>query len=176
MLRAAGGFLVQAEPPVKADAALVLAGDAGGHRILKGAELKEQGWVNQVWVSGPAGMYGRTEDELAIDFAVRQGRPREWFHPAPNEANSTADEARMLLPRLQAAGIRRLLLVTSGHHTRRAGRIFRATAARITPGLTVHTVAAPDPGFPVDHWWKSRPAQKVFFFESVKTLSEWFGI
>ena len=176
MLRAIGGYLIQSDGPERADVALVLAGDAVGQRILRGAELKEQGFVPVVWVSGPAGMYGHTEDELAIEFAVKKGKPREWFQAAPNEATSTADEARLLLPRLRDAGVKRLLLVTSTYHTRRAGKIFRATAARIAPEISIRTVAATDRDYPPDRWWQLRQGRKVFFFEGAKTVTEWFGL
>lgn len=176
ILRGLGESLVNAETPVTADAALVLAGDSFGHRILKGAELKQQGFVPIVWVSGPAGMYGRTEDELAIDFAVSQGQPREWFRGTPHQGASTADEARVLIPLLREAGVRRLLLVTSDYHTRRAGRLFRAAAAEIAPGLTIRVIAAPDQEFHADRWWKSRQGRKYFFYEAVKTVTGWFGL
>lgn len=167
---------MQSERPTQADAALVLAGDAAGNRILRGAELRERGLVPIVWVSGPAGMYGNSEDVLAIGFAAAEGKPRDWFHGSPNEATSTEDEARILIPRLRDAGVRRLLLVTSDYHTRRAGKIFRATAARLAPGLQIVTVAAPDRDFAPSQWWKSRQGRKTFFFEWTKTIAEWIGL
>lgn len=177
LLIALGESLMSYEQPEKADAALVLAGDASGGRILRGAELREQGFVPIVWVSGPAGMYGFTEDQLAIGFAERKGKPREWFHPAPSTANSTREEAEMLLPRLRDAGVRRLLLVTSDYHSRRAGHTFRDVAARVAPGMRIHTVAAIDPVFDFRNtWWKSRPARKLLFFEWTKMVADGLGI
>ena len=46
-----GSYLVQAGPPEKADAALVLAGDNSGNRILTAVELMRQGYVRKVVVS-----------------------------------------------------------------------------------------------------------------------------
>ena len=50
-----GRYLVDADPPVPADAALVLAGDAAGFRIIRAAELVREGFTSTVLVSGPAG-------------------------------------------------------------------------------------------------------------------------
>ena len=173
----AGGFLVANEgPPTKADAALVLAGDAFGRRILRGADLVREGFVPVVYVSGPDELYGFSEDELAIRFAVKKGAPAEWFVGLPNQANSTEDEAKKLLPELRRRGVKKLLLVTSNFHTRRATRIFRKYAHALTPEIVIHPVAARDALYDPDHWWQSRPAQKTFLLEWTKTLTEPFGI
>jgi uncharacterized SAM-binding protein YcdF (DUF218 family) len=173
----AGNFLVAQEgPPRKADAALVLAGDAFGRRILRGAEMVREGHVPLVYVSGPHELYGFSEDELAIQFAVKKGLPAAWFQGLPNQANSTDEEARSLLPELQRRGVKRLLLVTSNYHTRRATRIFRRIAAERGILIEIHPVAARDALFEPSTWWHSRPAQKIFLLEWTKTLTEPFGI
>ncbi len=58
ILAGLGSYLVKADPPEKADIALVLAGDGEGNRILKAAQLARQGYVSKILVSGPSGMYG----------------------------------------------------------------------------------------------------------------------
>ena len=55
LLATLGGTLVNDQAPRKADAALVLAGDSLGQRITKGADLRRQGFVPLVYVSGPGG-------------------------------------------------------------------------------------------------------------------------
>ncbi|MBI4876797.1 MAG: YdcF family protein [Acidobacteria bacterium] len=172
LLAAAGSFLVRAEPPVSADAILVVAGDAWGYRIRKGAELARQGFAPRVFVSGPAGMYGTYESDLAIAFAVREGYPSSLFVPLPHDALSTREEARMTAAALRKHGVRSLILVTSDYHTRRAGALFRAAA----PEMRMVVVAAPDKFFSAGRWWKTRQGQKCFFFEATKTVAGWFGI
>ena len=71
ILGALGAYLVQAVPPQKADAALVLAGDGWGNRILTAAQLARDGFFPKVLVSGPDGAYGNNECDLAIPFAVK---------------------------------------------------------------------------------------------------------
>ena len=68
-LGALGAYLIRADQPAHADYAVVLAGDARGHRIIKGAELVRQGYVRKALISGPPGCYGIIESELAVNFA-----------------------------------------------------------------------------------------------------------
>ena len=172
LLHALGNALVTTQPPQKADAVLVLAGDSIGHRILKGADLVRQGYAPLVYASGPHGNYGFTEDQLAIRFATERGFPAAYFTGLPNQAESTLDEARLLLPILKAKGVRRLLLVTSNFHTARAARIFR----RIGPELEITIIAAKDNSFTPDTWWHTRQGQKTFFFEATKTFADFIGL
>ncbi len=168
-----GESLVNNQLPQKADAVIVLAGDAVGNRILKGVELVQGGFAPVIYVSGPEGYYGHSEDQMAIEFAVKRGHPSQWFVGVPNHAESTLDEARILLPILRAKGVRRVLLVTSNFHTARAARIFRRVA---TPGMEIVSVAAKDASFAPQGWWNNRRGQKVFFYEASKTFADYVGL
>jgi uncharacterized SAM-binding protein YcdF (DUF218 family) len=167
-----GLYLVQAEPAEKSDCMFVLAGDWRGQRILKAAELYRAGMAPRVFVSGPEGNYGFTEDELAIPFAKRNGAADVPFTGLPNKGTSTVSEARDVLPRLRDAGCRTVLVVTSDFHTRRAGRILR----RVWPDLQVRMAAAPTVDYDVERWWTRRDQQKTFFFEWTKTVADWIGL
>lgn len=172
VLTALGVYLVKAGPPEKADIALVLAGDGEGNRILKAAQLARQGYVSKVLVSGPSGIYGHYECDLAIPFAVRAGYPESYFVHLENDARSTQEEARYAIARLRQLGVHSVLLVTSDYHTRRAGKIFRSAA----PDLRFIVVAAPDVSFTPDGWWHNRQGEKIAFNEWLKTVTEPFGI
>jgi uncharacterized SAM-binding protein YcdF (DUF218 family) len=171
-LTALGGFLVRAGAPVRADYAVVLAGDAHGVRVLTGAELVRQGFVRKAIVSGPCCCYGVNESDMAVAFAVKHGYPEDYFIKAPHEATSTWEEANQLMPELRRLGARSFLLVTSDYHTRRAGRYF----AKLADGMTMHVVAAPDVNFHVNSWWRNREGQKVFYMEWSKTIASVFGM
>jgi uncharacterized SAM-binding protein YcdF (DUF218 family) len=171
-LGAVGRYLVRAEQPSQAEMVVVLAGDTFGHRILKGAELVRQGFAPRVLVSGPAGHYGFYESDLAIAFATRQGFSPGYFIALPNSADSTREEAAVVLAELRRRNIHRFLIVTSDYHTHRAGDIFRAQAR----GMEFRVVAAPDEYFRADTWWCSRPGRKVLVLECMKTVSEWIGL
>jgi len=172
ILGALGGYLVHTDPPQKADAVLVLAGDGWGNRILTGAQLVRDGYAPKVLVSGPDGAYGLYESDLAIPFAAKRGYPEAYFVPLRHSGRSTRAEAVALMPEIRREGIRRMLLVTSNYHTRRAGRIFHEVA----PDLTILVVGAPDRDYAPQGWWHNREAQKTFVTEWEKTIAGWFGI
>ena len=172
ILTALGGFLVKAVPPEKADVVLVLAGDSYGNRILKGAELVREGYAPKAVISGPEGLYGFHECDLAIPFAVKAGYPESYFIPFPHSAKSTREEAEDSVGELHQLGAHRVLLVTSLYHTRRAGSFFRT----IAPDITFIVVAAPDQFFTADGWWHQREARKTFLMEWTKTIAGWFEI
>jgi hypothetical protein len=75
-LPSAGRLLVNEEHPVKAQIAVVLAGDQFGNRVVRGAELQRDGFVEKVLVSGGPGLYGFYESDLALRFATSKGFPR----------------------------------------------------------------------------------------------------
>ena len=168
ILSALGGYLVKAGPPEKADVIAVLAGDGFGRRVLKGAELAKEGYAPKVLVSGPDGNYGNFECDLAIPFAVKWGYPESSFVHLENRSRSTTEEIRVIQAKLHEMGARRILLVTSNFHTRRAGKLFH----RIAPEFEVIVVAAPDEYFKPDSWWKDRQARKIFLLEWMKTVAE----
>lgn len=172
ILSALGGYLVQAGPPEKADAALVLAGDAWGHRILAAAQLARDGFVPKVLVSGPDGLYGLYECDLAIPFAVRHGYPESYFVHLEHSGRSTLSEAQAVLPVIRRLGLKRIIVVTSNLHTHRAGAVYR----RLAPDLTILVVAAPDENFIANGWWHNREGQKAFLVEWEKTIADWIGL
>jgi uncharacterized SAM-binding protein YcdF (DUF218 family) len=172
-LAALGRFLVSAEPPRKAEAIVVLAGDWRGRRILRAAELAREGYAPVVLVSGPKHHYGLYEHELAIPFAVRHGHPQSLFVPISiTGANSTREEAVVILNEVRRRGIRSILVVTSSYHTRRSARIYRQLAG----DLEFHVVSAPDAVFHPDRWWRSREARKTFLLEWTKLVTSLVGM
>ncbi len=172
ILSALGAYLVHADPPQKADAALVLAGDGWGNRILKAAQLARDGYVPKVLVSGPDGAYDNYECDLAIPFAVKHGYPASYFVHVEHQGRSTLLEAKAVLIEIRRMGIKRLMVITSDFHTRRSGFIFR----KLAPDLQILVVAAPDENFTPDGWWHNREGQKTFLLEWQKTFANWFGV
>lgn len=168
VLAALGNFLIKAGPPQKADIVVVLAGDGYGNRILKGAELVREGWAPKVLVSGPNGSYGNYECDLEIAFAVKAGFPESYFLHLEHRARSTEDEATVVVRKLRSMGVKKMILVTSDYHTRRAGKIYRNAA----PDLQIFVVAARDEYFTAGGWWHDREARKIFLLEWTKTIAE----
>ena len=167
-----GGYLVHSDAPVPADMIVVLAGDFTGSRILTAGNLVRQGFAPKALISGPAGVYGIYESELAIAMAVRNGYPAAYFVAFPNDSKSTASESEAVISELRKLHVHKIDLVTSNFHTRRAAKIFRSQA----PDMEVHVVAAPDRYFTPNGWWKEREGRKTFVMEWMKTVGEWLGM
>ena len=167
-----GGYLIRDDTPSQADMVVVLAGDYIGNRILTAADLVKRGFAPKALVSGPGDLYGLYESDLAIAFAVRHGFAEAYFVSFPNSAKSTAEEADAVIPELRKWHARRVEIVTSNFHTRRAGNIYRLRAA----DLEFHVVSAPDAYFSRNGWWKNREGRKTFLVEWEKTVASWFGI
>jgi uncharacterized SAM-binding protein YcdF (DUF218 family) len=167
-----GAMLNNGEPPRKADMIVVLGGDGFGSRILTAAELAREGYAPKVFVSGGADFYGHHESDLAVDFAVQHGYPRDVFIASHYAALSTADEARADVRELRKLGVQRYLLVTSVYHTARASRTFRREGA----DLEIHAVSAPERYWHNGEWWKDREGRKLWLMEAVKTIADCFRI
>jgi uncharacterized SAM-binding protein YcdF (DUF218 family) len=171
-LAALGGYLVHSDAAVPAEMIVVLAGDFTGSRIFTAGGLVRQGFAGKALISGPAGVYGIYESDLAIALAVRNGYPAAYFVPFPNNSKSTASESEAVISELRRLHVHKIDLVTSNFHTRRAARTFRALA----PDIEVHVVAAPDQYFTPGGWWKEREGRKTFFMEWAKTVGAWLGM
>ena len=173
LLTAAGRALVEDDGPQKADCILVLGGDDSGDRIIKAAQLAESGYAPSVVVDGPPALIGH-ESDATIQYAIQKGFPASLFHAVwlPTGVDSTSTEVQYVANQVfRPNHISKVLLVTSNYHTRRAARFMR----REVPWLQVVVVAAPDPSFKPDGWWKTRNGKKIFLLEWTKTVTEWWG-
>jgi uncharacterized SAM-binding protein YcdF (DUF218 family) len=156
-LAALGNFLVVSEPPERSDLVYVLAGDFFGSRVLVGAELGVRGYATKVLLSGG----DRDQGERAIRYAVEHGYPRNLLFTVRHNARSTIEEAQAMGPIFRELGARRIVLVTSAYHSRRASLVFRM----FLPGFQFTAVDAPDSVFAPSSWWKSGLGRQLFFSE-----------
>ncbi len=167
-----GMYLVEVQEPQKADLIVVLGGDTGGSRAMKGCQLLQSGLADQMWLSGALQVFGKMESELAAEFLVTKGCPADKITALRNPVDSTRDEAIAIGKMMRERGIKKYLLVTSNFHTRRSGRVFR----EMSPGLEAVVVSADNNDYPVDRWWKMRQSRKTAFYEWLKTISYWIGL
>jgi uncharacterized SAM-binding protein YcdF (DUF218 family) len=174
-LPAMGYALIHSDQPEKAEIAVVLAGDSFGRRLEKSAQLIQAGYVPQALVSGPPGMYGVNESDMAVQFIVREGYPPQWFVSFPDPSHSTREEAWYVLRELRRRNIHSFLLVTSDYHTARSRRIYLATERELGYTPQFRTIAAADEYFHAASWWRSREAQKTVFMEWWKTVATALG-
>jgi uncharacterized SAM-binding protein YcdF (DUF218 family) len=169
VLSALGQFLSVSESPEKADLIYVLAGDFLGSRVLVGAELGARGYAKKVLLGG--GPYQNSyQSDLAIPFAMQHGYPPHLFVPVRLLARSTIEEAIELGPMFRTRGAKRIILVTSNYHARRASLVFRL----FLPDLCFSTVSAPDKSFDPKCWWQNQQNRKILFTEYWKMLGTLF--
>jgi uncharacterized SAM-binding protein YcdF (DUF218 family) len=166
ILAAFGNYLVCSHAPQPADLILVLAGNFYGPRVFKAAELGSHGYAPLVLISGtpyratPGGQ-ARPEGEFAIAFLASQGYRVDKMESFGQHARSTIDEAFALRPELERRRVKRVLLVTSAYHSRRALIVFQW----ICPGIEFISVPAPDSEYHPDRWWTDASSRKLFSSE-----------
>jgi uncharacterized SAM-binding protein YcdF (DUF218 family) len=165
VLTSLGAFLIDSQPPRHADLILVLGGDFWGPRVLTGAELARLGYAPIALLSGPP-YRDRPEGEFAVDFLVGKGYPRELFQVFGHHASSTIGEANALRGELARRKVKRVLLVTSSYHSRRAAIVLTL----FCPGVRFVSIPAPDGQYHVAEWWNDDSSRRVFSSEWTKIL------
>ena len=120
-------WLVVADPPRAADAAVVLAGDPDYERTKTGARLLLEGQVRLLIVTGGEPGPGDSAASLR-DVAIRAGVPPERIR-MEQVSRSTHGSMEAIRPILEQEGIRSLAVVTSPYHQRRAVWAARKTLA-----------------------------------------------
>ena len=83
------------------------------------------------------------------------------FQSFEHHARSTIGEAIALRPELARRGVKRVLLVTSAYHSRRASIVFWL----FCPGIRFITIGAPGDLYHPDNWWEDAGSRKLFFSE-----------
>jgi len=173
-LSAFGNFLVVSDPLTKADAIVVLDGDYPEHeRLLRAVQLWQQGYAPKVILSAKLADWQTHEDYPAWRHAMKSKvLPADALAVVGHNADSTKEEAEKLLPYLQDHGIRKVIIVTSSYHTRRARSVFEK--AWRESGIRLNVASAESSKFHPDEWWKHRTDSRVFFYEFTKTV--WYAI
>ena len=147
----------------KADALLVLSGDNFyADRGTRAAELFREGKAPVVVASGRrlrpnAGIAELTEHDL-----VERGVPKEKILRFAHDADSTLEEAEALAKLARTKKWRKVIVVTSNYHTRRARYIFRRV---FPPDIETRVASARDGDFDPERWWEKRVSTKVLMRE-----------
>jgi len=165
LLRFAGGMLVVDDSPRASDAIVVLGDDNyDGDRASRAAELLKAGWAPHVVASGRYLRPYASIAELERRDLMDRGVPATAIIPYAHRATDTRDECAAIGQLAAARAWKRVLLVTSNYHTRRAEYI----CSRLLPqGVELHVLAAADSEYSPDDWWHSRKGIKIFLHEVV---------
>lgn len=170
-----GWWLDFSDEPVPSDYLVVLAGDFA--RPPAAAELFKTGVAPEVWYSKPWRTWGQEEamrlgipfppeEEINREFLLKGGVPAAALHQYGDLVVSTVAEAKAFKAAAQPEG-KRVLVLTSRYHARRAKLIFRSVLA----GSEVRVFGAADPYF-TRRWWTSQPMAYAAVLETCK-LAYW---
>ena len=165
-LGANAGRMLVVDAPEPADVILVLAGETD-RRPARGLQLLDQGYGRSVIIDVPAAamIYNFSQVELAQKYV--QGLPQaSAVRICPIVGLSTRDEAHDVEKCLPGTDGRRILIVTSDYHTRRALSIFRLEIQ----GKYFSVTAARDEREFGTAWWKRRQWAKTFLEEGERLL------
>lgn len=167
ILTQAAAWLVTNDPLIRADALIVLSGDSTGERVMQGVALWRQGYAPTVILSG--GPIGRwtTAAEVMRKEALLLGLPSRAIL-LEEESMSTWEQAVKTLPMVRKLGARRVIVVTSPYHARRARWTFR----RIFGPAGIEVLVSPSPysKFQVDRWWAREQDTEDVLLEYFKML------
>ena len=130
-----GRFLAREDPLERADLIMVLGG-ARIERWLESVDLYKEGWAPRIVISpgqtspldsvlAERGVRYPREGDLARDAVVALGVPANAVTVLPNGVDNTAAEAALLHRIYPTGSIRRIIVVTTSYHLRRAGYAFR---------------------------------------------------
>jgi uncharacterized SAM-binding protein YcdF (DUF218 family) len=163
LLRVMGGALIRSDSPRASDAIVILSDDNyQANRAAKAAELLKAGWAPRVVASGRYLRPYASISQLEQRDLRERGVPASSIVLFPHQARNTREECSALSPFLASRGWKRILIVTSNYHTRRADYI----CSRLLPaGTALHVIAAEDYDYNPDDWWDSRSGTEIFFHE-----------
>ena len=158
--RFAGPALVRVDPLAKADAIVIL-GAPRIERTLEAGQLYREGWAPRVVVLrtrdlNRRGVLARIGVTLPLFFddqvsALRQmGVPANAIVEVREIVESTEGEARQIRGYAEAHRLRRVIVVTSAYHTRRAGRYFHCLGGNLQTIVRTTRFEGADP----PHWWQ----------------------
>jgi uncharacterized SAM-binding protein YcdF (DUF218 family) len=177
----AGRFLEVDDPlPTSADAIVILAGSVPD-RTLEAADLYHAGLAPRVVVtkelmrSGETALHARgvflpENHDLTRTALAALGVPRDAIVLLGRRGNSTESEARTIARWACRRRLRRVVVVTSRAHARRARLILRET---LGPDVALTLRATHYDPFAGSHWWRSRRDAKFVWWEYEKLTHYW---
>jgi uncharacterized SAM-binding protein YcdF (DUF218 family) len=174
LMRMAGQFWMVNDPAARAEALIVLGDDNyGGDRAAHAAELYRMGLAPVVVASGRAlRPYAGIAEMMERDLESH-GVPATSIVKLSHRGENTREEAEALAGLIARRGWKRVLIVTSNYHARRARFIFE----RVLPAdIRVHVSGAYDSEFDPSRWWETRQGRKLFSGEVLGYVVAWWEL
>jgi uncharacterized SAM-binding protein YcdF (DUF218 family) len=164
ILRLAGGFLIVDDEPRSSDVIVVLDDDYDSDAAARAADLFKAGWAPRIVASGRYLRPYATEAELTQHDLTDRGVPATAFVRFAHRGADTREEARELATFLSSHGWKKILVVTANYRTRRVKYVLERS---LPEESEVRMVAARDPDYDPNNWWRHRASVKNFFRETL---------
>lgn len=163
------GVLVVDAPMATADAIVLLGGEPQG-RPMEAARLYHLGVAPRVVVVGTG------DNASNRRILSRAGVPPEAILIEPS-SSSTLENATFVRPMLERAGIRRVLLVTSSFHARRALATFQQRIPGVAFGVSTSRIGwwdTPQGRLQEDNW-AAKEFVKLGYYWAVHGIRPWIA-
>ena len=179
-----GRFLTKEDPIQKADAIAVLAGTRLD-RPLEGVDLYQAGYAPTIVLTyeiperalAEAGRRGAALPVVADEargVMIKLGVPPSAIIQPARIHGNTAQEAQTLHQLAQQHGWRRIIVVTSPYHLRRAAFAIRRELKGTDVEVDMHATRY-EPAHP-DRWWENREDLRWVLDEGAKLIAYELGL
>lgn len=144
-----GFYLSPQKQPVKSDVIVVVSGGQTTSRAEKGIELYKQGYAPKIVFSGAALDDGPSNAYAMRDQALTDGIPASDISIDEKSQNTfeNAENSKRIIDEYDA---KKIILVTSPYHQRRANQTFEAVLGK---DYTVTGISAYDNRWSKSGWW-----------------------
>lgn len=174
LMRFAAQAWVIDEPVAASDAVIVLGDDNyAGDRAFHAADLYRAGAAPVVVASGRFLRQNVSVADMMEHDLESFGVPAKAIVKLTHRADNTREEALEADRLIRARGWKRIIVVTSNYHTRRARFIFEKVLPK---NVTLRVSAARDSEFDPAHWWETRQGRKVFMTELAGYVVAWWEL
>lgn len=176
-----GRWLVDEDPLQPAAAIAVLSGRMPS-RALEAARLYRESRAPQIWLTHSTepgntlakhGVSYQAEEVYDKQILIHEGVPESAIHVLEPPIVNTADEMRTIGLALSKEKDRRVILVTSKVHTRRAKILWNRLSAADGQAI-VHGVS--DDDFDAEHWWRTTTDALDVVREVLGLMNAWAGL
>lgn len=113
-------------------------------RLFHGMRLYRAGKAPRVMLVGGAAEGSSPEADFMADLLAEFAVPRDRML-LENQSRNTRENGVNSVKIMQENGIRKIILVTSAYHMRRAKSVFEKLGMNVVPAATDYQVAEPDP-------------------------------